>query len=204
MIATKHNEDNFWDVLDHLDQFGLTSNQFRVYCRLLRKAQSGIVSESSESIAKVCRLTRITVLRVLVQLEKMGMVKCLRAAGKKTVFHLQPPIQWHCEQAVENQATKPSKVVSFLREIAWTKMDSLQQRSATPTDTLQYKAVHLCQEILEPMSATSKSDIPVNSINSYQSEQVPFRGTCPTVAGANLVSESNQSTADTGNCHPKP
>lgn len=164
MNATKHNQDNFWDVLDHLDQFGLTSNQFRVYCRLLRKAQSGIISESSESIAKVCKLTRITVLRVVAQLEKMSMIVCDRTSGKKTVFHLQPPSSWQRSQAVENEIlSNPSKVVSF------------------------------------PMSTTCKSDIPVNSIDSYQSEQVPLKGTCPTVAGANLVSESNWSTADTGN-----
>lgn len=113
MIGTKQNFDNFWDVLDHLDNFGLTPVQFRIYCHLLRSARDGIVSESSESIAKVCKLTRITVLRVLVQLEKMGMVLCERFCGKKTVFHLQPPIQWQRSQAVENEATKPSKVVSF-------------------------------------------------------------------------------------------
>lgn len=153
---------DFGSILDNLDNFGLTPVQFRIYCHLLRSAQSGIASESSESIAKVCRLTRITVLRVLVQLEKMGMVKCLRAAGKKTVFHLQPPIQWQRSQAVENEATKPSNLMQF------------------------------------PVSTTCTQEIPVNEINSYQSEQVPLKGTCPTVAGANLVSESNQLTADTG------
>lgn len=114
MNATKYNQDNFWDVLDHLDQFGLSSNQFRVYCHLLRKAQSGIVSQSSESIAKVCKLTRITILRVVSQLEKMGMIVCDRTAGKKTVFHLQPPSLWERSQAVENEASsRQSKVVSF-------------------------------------------------------------------------------------------
>ena len=192
---------DFGSILDDLDNFGLTPVQFRIYYHLLTGVDSsGTLSKSIESIAKVCKLTRITVLRVLAQLERMSMIVCDRAAGKKTVFHLQPPSLWHRSQLVENKASsRQCKVVSFPREIAKTKMDSLQQRSAPPTDTLQYKAVHLCQEILEPMSATSKSDIPVNSINSYQSEQVPFRGTCPTVAGANLVSESNQSTADTGN-----
>lgn len=93
MIATEHNFDNFCDVLDHLDNFGLTPVQFRIYYHLLRSARDGVVSESSESIAKVCKLTRITVLRVLVQLERMSMIVCARAIGKKTVFHLQPPIQ---------------------------------------------------------------------------------------------------------------
>ena len=164
MIATKQNFDNFWDVLDHLDNFGLTPVQFRIYCHLLREARDGVVSESSESIAKVCKLTRITVLRVVVQLEKMGMVLCDRASGKKTVFHLRPPSSWHCEQPVENKASsRQSKVVSF------------------------------------PMSATCKSEIPVNKINSTMEEQVPLKGTCPPpVAGADLVNQIDLSTADTG------
>lgn len=192
---------DFGSILDDLDNFGLTPVQFRIYYHLLTGVDSsGTLSKSSESIAKVCKLTRITVLRVLAQLERMSMIVCDRAMGKKTVFHLQPPSSWRCVQPVENQTlSNKSKVVSFPRDIAWTKMDSLQQRSAPPTDTLQYKAVHLCQEILEPMSATCKTDLPVKEINSYLEEQVPFKGTCPPVAGANLVSESNLSTADTGN-----
>lgn len=157
---------DFGSILEDLDNFGLTPVQFRVYCNLLRGIdESGKVSKSSESIASVCKLTRITVLRVLVQLERMSIIVCARASGKKTVFHLQPPSSWHCVQPVENKASsRQSKVVSF------------------------------------PMSATCKSNIPVNEINTTLEEQVPFRGTCPpVVAGADLVSEVDLSTADTGN-----
>lgn len=156
---------DFGSILDHLDNFGLTPVQFRVYCHLLTGVDSsGTISRSSESIAKVCKLTRITVLRVVAQLEKMSMIVCDRTAGKKTVYKLQLATQWQRSQPVENETlSNGSKVVSF------------------------------------PMSTTCKSDIPVNSIDSYQSEQVPLKGTCPTVAGVNLVSESNQLTVDTGN-----
>lgn len=154
---------DFGSILDHLDSFGLTPVQFRIYCHLLRLAQSGVVSESSESIAKVCKLTRITVLRVLVQLERMEMIQCDRAVGKKTVYTLLAPRQWWHEQAVENKASsRQNKVVSF------------------------------------PMSATCKPDIPVNEISTTREELVPFKGTSPPVAGADDVSESNWSTADTG------
>lgn len=156
---------DFGSILEDLDNFGLTPVQFRVYCNLLRGIdESGRVSKSSESIASACKLTRITVLRVLVQLEKMGMIRCDRISGKKTVCTLQPPIQWQRSQPVENKASsRQSKVVSF------------------------------------PMSATCKPDLPVNEINSYQSEQVPLKGTCPTVAGADHVNQIDSSTADTGN-----
>lgn len=123
MTQTQHQPDSaalganrtsdFGSILDDLDNFGLTPVQFRIYCHLLRSVQSGVVSESSESIAKVCKLTRITVLRVLVQLERMSMIVCARAVGKKTVFHLQPANQWQRSQALENEVTKPNKVVQF-------------------------------------------------------------------------------------------
>lgn len=51
------------------------------------------------------------------------------------------------------------------------------------------------------MSATSKPEIPVNEINTPMEEQVtPFIGVIcpPPVAEADLVSESNVLTADTG------
>lgn len=154
---------DFGSILEDLDSCGLTPVQFRVYCHLLRAIdESGTVSRSSEAIAKVCKLTRITVLRVLVQLEKMGMVLCDRAIGKKTVFHLQPPSSWRCLQPVENQIlSNGSKVISF------------------------------------PMSATCKTDLPVNVIDSYLEEQVPLKGTCPPVVEANQVNEVDGLTSDT-------
>lgn len=170
MIATEHNFDNFWDVLDHLDRFGLTPVQFRIYCHLLRSARDGVVSESSESIAKVCKLTRITVLRVVVQLERMSMIVCDRAVGKKTVFHLQPPSLWQRSLAVENEATKPNKVVQF------------------PVST----TVRLSAQV-----EACKPDIPVNEINSHQEELVPLKGTSPPVV--DLVNQIDLSTALAGN-----
>lgn len=106
---------DFESILEDLDNFGLTSVQFRVYCHLLRGANSsGMVSRSSESIASACKLTRITVLRVVLQLERMGMIVCNRAIGKKTVYKLQPPCSWCCLQPVENEtSSNGSKVVSL-------------------------------------------------------------------------------------------
>lgn len=106
---------DFGSILNHLDSFGLTSIQFRIYCHLLGGIdESGTVSRASESIASACKLTRVTVLRVVVQLERMSMIVCARAAGKKTVFHLQPPSSWRCVQPVENETlSNGSKVVSF-------------------------------------------------------------------------------------------
>lgn len=139
---------DFGSILEDLDTCGLTPVQFRVYCHLLGGIDpSARVSKSSESIARACKLTRITVLRVLVQLEKMGMVLCDRAMGKKTVMHLQPPSLWHSAQPVENKVnSSESKVVPF--PVATTVRLSAQ--------------VEAC-----------KSDIPVKEINTPTEEQVP-------------------------------
>lgn len=106
---------DFGSILEDLDTCGLKPVQFRVYCHLLRGIDdNGTVSRASESIASACKLTRITVLRVLMQLEKMGMISCDRSLGKKTVYKLQPSSSWHCVQPVEDKAdSNGSKVVPF-------------------------------------------------------------------------------------------
>lgn len=160
---------DFGSILEDLDNSGLTPVQFRVYCHLLRGIDSsGTVSKASESIASACKLTRITVLRVLVQLEKMGMVLCDRSIGKKTIYKLQPPSSWYSAQLVENKATRFSKVVQL------------------------------------PMSATCKSDLPVNEINTTKEEQVTLKGvTCPPVVEVDLVNEANRLTTNTGKNAPE-
>lgn len=119
MIATEQkidcNFDDFSAVLAHLDEFGLSPNQFRVYCHLFKNAMDGIVSESSESIAKVCKLTRITVLRVLSQLAQMNLIHCDRAPGKKTVYKLMPFSNWRrpVSEQKETIAKVQSKVIQL-------------------------------------------------------------------------------------------
>jgi DNA-binding transcriptional regulator GbsR (MarR family) len=98
---------NFVTSLEQLDDFGLTSIQFRVYCRLLRLSKDGIACESAENIAKACKLTRVTVMRVLVQLEKMNLIERERAPGKKSILYLMPSSNWQHLSPEEN------KVVQF-------------------------------------------------------------------------------------------
>ncbi|MDZ4876782.1 MAG: hypothetical protein CLLPBCKN_006603 [Chroococcidiopsis cubana SAG 39.79] len=173
MIATeqktKQNFESFWDVLDRLDDFGLSPNQFRVYCHLFKNAVDGKVSESSESIAQVCRLTRITVLRVLSQLAQMNLIECDRAAGKKSVFYLMPYSCWRSLAPKEKKQAiaQPSKVVQL-----------------RVSDTSQL------------FSDTCSSDLPVNEIYTQQGRQEPFRGSClpPAVQPVNEIDLSNPFT----------
>ncbi|OWY63516.1 hypothetical protein B7486_52685, partial [cyanobacterium TDX16] len=172
MIATEYNFDNFSQVLDRLDEFGLTPNQFRIYCHLFKNAVDGVVSESSESIAKFCKLTRITVLRVVSQLMQMNLISCDRTPGKKSVFYLQPCSDWRilAPQEKKQAIAPPSKVVQL-----------------RVSDTSQLN------------SDTCKADLQVNQINTQQEEQEPplKGGSCslPAVQPVNEIDWSNSDTA---------
>ncbi|MDV2997548.1 MAG: hypothetical protein N4J56_007253 [Chroococcidiopsis sp. SAG 2025] len=176
---TKHDFNNFSDVLTCLDEFGLTPNQFRVYCHLWRVAQDGIVSdESSESIAKVCRLTRVTVIRVLSQLAQMHFIECARAPGKRSVFYLMPCSDWRSLALEPKNSTheRQSKVI--------------QLRSNDPG---------------QPNSDTCKPDLPVNEINTKQETREPplKRGSLVSSAVKQAVNEIDVSNPETGSLDEK-
>ncbi|MDV2997876.1 MAG: hypothetical protein N4J56_007581 [Chroococcidiopsis sp. SAG 2025] len=180
MIATEQkteqNFDNFSSVLDRLDEFGLTPIQFRIYCHLFKNAVDGVVSESSESIARVCKLTRITVIRVVSDLSKMNLIQCDRTAGKKTVFHLKPCSDWR--QLVPKQkqpiAKQQSKVV-------------------------QLRGGDSCQLL----SDTCKPDLPVNEFNTQQAREEYPIGYSSLAPASKPVNEIDVSTADTAQLDEK-
>ncbi|MBD2309405.1 hypothetical protein H6G17_28540 [Chroococcidiopsis sp. FACHB-1243] len=175
MIATEYNFDNFSQVLDRLDNFGLSPNQFRVYCHLFKNAVDGVVSESSESIARVCKLTRITVLRVLTQLAQMQMIQCDRAAGKKSVFYLMPCSNWRSLAPQENK----------------------------PIANQQEKVVQLrANNISQLNSDTCISALQVNEINTLLEAEVPRKGTSALPANK-LLNEIDVSNSDTGSLDEK-
>jgi len=167
---TEQNFENFSDLLDRLDEFGLTPNQFRVYCHLLKSARDGIVSESSESIAYVCKLTRVTVIRVLSQLSTMQMIQCARTPGKKSVFHLMPCSDW--------------------RSLALEKKPAVRQQS---------KVVQLrVSDRTQPNPDTCKPNEPVNQINTQQAREEYPIGYSSLAPAVQPVNEIHLSISDTG------
>lgn len=159
-------------ILVQLDSFELTPNQFRVYSHLLLSQKQARVHKGSESIAKVCKLTRITVIRVLAQLVDMGMLQCDRTPGKKSVFYLLPISSW--------------------------RMASNRQDKQT-TEQLA-KVVQLKVSNCKPSLDTCKPDIQVNLINTQEQESTgtPYRGVPVDSPATELHSESNQLNSDTG------
>ncbi|MDV2997020.1 MAG: hypothetical protein N4J56_006725 [Chroococcidiopsis sp. SAG 2025] len=177
MIATDCKNDNFSDVLNQLDDFGLTPNQFRVYCHLLRSAVDGVVAnESGESIAKICGLSRITAMRVLSQLSKMHLIECEVTPGKKTIYHLMPYASWRIPipQEKKQTHTRQSKVV-------------------------QFRASHTTQ----PNADTCKAGIQVNEIYTQQGRQDNPIGLSCLLPAVQPVNEIDVSNPETGSLEEK-
>jgi DNA-binding MarR family transcriptional regulator len=83
-----------------LDELGLTTSEFRVYCHLARRAKNGCCRPGHDSIAKVCRLEVKTVRRVLDSLVKRGLVKVEHRQGDTNVYQLTPASCWTSERVV--------------------------------------------------------------------------------------------------------
>jgi predicted transcriptional regulator len=190
MIATKQNTeqnfDNFSQVLDRLDEFGLTPIQFRIYCHLFKNAVDGVVSESSESIASICKLTRITVLRVLSQLVQMNLIKCEVTPGKKSVFHLMPFSDW--QQPVSEQKQSIARV----------------QSKVVPLRVSEGRQAFRQGHRNQSNSDTCKPTLQVNQINTQEQgrQDNPVGLSCLPPA-EKPVNEIDVSTADTGSLDGK-
>ena len=172
-----HEDFSTSSIFARLDDWGLTPNQFRVYCRLLRCAVNGVVSQSSESIAKACKLTRITVIRVLAQLVDMGMLQCDRTSGKKSVFYLLPISSWRMASNGQNK-----QITEHLA-----------------------KVVQLKVSTCEPSLDTCKPNIQVKEINTQEqeSQEPPLGGVPVDSTATELHSESNLFNSDTGSLDEK-
>lgn len=78
-----------------LDDFGLDPYQFRVYCRLARRAGAGGQCwESINNIADKCRINRKTVMNAIASLLKMEMIKQIKQPGKCDGYELTEPNTW--------------------------------------------------------------------------------------------------------------
>lgn len=71
-----------------LDDLGLDSREFRVYCHVLRRGECW---EASEEIAEHCRMNRKTVYAVLARLEARGLLEVVHRPGRTTVYRPRPP-----------------------------------------------------------------------------------------------------------------
>jgi len=82
-------------VHSHLDDYGLTPSQFRVYAHLSRRAsKTGKAWPSIQSVARVCRLHPRTVRCALKILVWYRMVRAEPRRGGSTIYSMSPPSHW--------------------------------------------------------------------------------------------------------------
>lgn len=80
-----------------LDDSDLSVYAFRVYCHIARRANGrGSAFPGSESIAKVCNMSRTTVKQAIKELEERNMLTVHRTTGgtKSNIYVLTPPSKW--------------------------------------------------------------------------------------------------------------
>lgn len=78
-----------------LDDAGLTPAEFRIYAHLARRAaKEGRAWPGRDSMAKVCAMSKRTVTRAILALEKHGMLVVKRAEGQRSIYILTRRSSW--------------------------------------------------------------------------------------------------------------
>ena len=116
--ALRHDrhEPNVVFIHSSLDDLGLTAPQFRVYCHLARRANTGSLREGGAwpavaEMARVCRLHPQTVRRALRWLTAQGMITCDRRQGATNVYRLTAASRWQSPAPVpDSEATPPNPI----------------------------------------------------------------------------------------------
>lgn len=140
-------------LLLQLDSWGLTSDQYRVYCHLLATASVNKVAASINAIAKVCKLGRTTVVRVLSKLLQMKLISRQTQEGKESNFILLPYEQWK-----QQTSTTDERVGSTTDDQVSSKVLQMKHSKSTSTeDELVPQTAGLEEEISTPLRGV---DIP--------------------------------------------
>ncbi len=91
-----------------LDDFGLSTSEFRVFCHLARRAnKSGKAQPGHESMAKICKLEIKTVRKAIATLEHRRMIRVESRPGETNLYVLLPPDLWRAEDTEEPPRTAP-------------------------------------------------------------------------------------------------
>lgn len=78
-----------------LDEFGLTAAEFRIYAHIARRATNSRAWPGIDSMARICFLSKPTVIAAVRRLEEMGMLEVRRVEGRKNFYTLTRPSRWH-------------------------------------------------------------------------------------------------------------
>lgn len=82
-------------IPSYLDDFGLNPYQFRIYCRLARRAGAGGQCwESINNMAENCQMNRKTVMKAITGLIERNMVHQLKRPGETDLYRLTHRKHW--------------------------------------------------------------------------------------------------------------
>jgi hypothetical protein len=89
-----HSEINALFVHSEIDDYGLTTQEFRVYAHLARRAGKNGAYPSVDSMAAKCRINRDTAYECLKRLKFLNLIRAIKRPGHTTLYRLTPRSQW--------------------------------------------------------------------------------------------------------------
>lgn len=108
-IAVSDERDLGAFIPSFLDDFGLNPYEFRVYCRLARRAGAGGQCwESINNIADKCKMNRKTVMQAIAKLLKYCFIRQTKRPGKSDLYQLTHHRHWIKTQEEKENLTSPS------------------------------------------------------------------------------------------------
>lgn len=117
-----------------LDDYGLTSDEFRIYAHVARRAGSGTCWESVGAIAKICKMDIKTVRKVLAVLKIAGLLDVEDRPGKTTLYRLTKHSLWvHPDRLNEIRESITSTKSGTTKSGRGTVLGTTKQHQDTPT-----------------------------------------------------------------------
>ena len=89
-------------IHSRVDDLGLTMAEFRVYCHLKRRTNHGTAWPGIDSMARVCRMHKMTAVKAIHGLEERKMVVVTRVEGEGNRYRLTKPSRWVDQSKIDN------------------------------------------------------------------------------------------------------
>ena len=107
MSKIQHDQSEINAIFIHsaIDDAGLSVHEFRLVCHLARRAGNGEAFPSAESMARVCKMKRDTVFKVLKSLKGRNIVTVKQRDGDSNLYRINKPSVWKNSPP----ATRPPK-----------------------------------------------------------------------------------------------
>lgn len=153
--------------LFQLDNWGLTPNQYRVYLHLALIASSNKATISIDSIHKICKLSRTTILRVINQLCQLKLIERQTLVGKESTFYLLPYEQWK-----QPTRTKNERVGSKVLEMKPFEPTHTKNEQVSQTDGLEERYIPPLRGYISPPTEPVSETDQVASGTGIAEEQV--------------------------------